>query len=536
LNFNFLSPWWLVTLPFAAVALFLIYKNRGSSEQKKVSSIKLLSEFRRSPNAKALPFVPLRLILELITLSIIIFGLSKFIIPSRFEKILIVADLSFSTLAMDLNGRKLSEKLKNQVIEFVNGFDSTQTFYLQVADGSTVKQDLSYQQIIDELDTLSNRYVDNFEQVINGLNQNNFDKIFIATDRLIDRTKLSSNIFIAETGKVNRNNLYFSNLKLQKDSSKTFLTGNILKSANYDSQKLPLNVSIKLESESSKSPETFFVQINQEIENKFIIPLTSKSYRSVQLSTESIDSDCIKEDSYQDIQNLFQSMQDVVVVHDVDLKKLNLPKINSFPIFISSKNIDSSYRVAGSIIFAEFSDEIINKFDGNIFIQQYEPKIAKTSIPSEWNSDSALLTYISFDKERKFSFAPIDCPNWMVVDLKIEGASALCSGTFGGKRVTYSGIPLLPINLGAASINNIIALNALKWTFSRQDTDKQPLEVESSLAQGNVENIGAKFNINSPSEQSNKLHLPFKWLTLILSVIFILDSLWWVRKSRVWGR
>ena len=536
MSFNFANPWWFLALPFIAVSLFVIYKNRGVSIQKKVSSITLLNEFKKTPNTTAIPFLPVRLILEFIFLSVVIFALSRFVISSKSEKLLIIADLSFSTLARDSDGGKLSEKLKKQIFEFVNRFDSTQTFSLQIADGSPINDYLNSEQLIDKINSLSNNYVDNLDQILNQASLNTYDQVFIATDRDIDKSKIPSNFIVSEVRTQSKNNLYFSDVRVQKNANKTFLIGNIIKSVRYDANKLPFNVLLKLESNLLKSPESYSIQINQESENKFSIPLSVKSYKSLQIDTDSYQVDSIQQDSYLDIENLFKNAQDKVVVQEVDPVKLNLPNISGIPEFVSSDKIDPSSKIFGNIIFAQLTDEVINKFSGNLFVQYYDPKLAKVSIPTEWNSESSLLTYITFDKERKFSYTSINCPLWMTSDLKIDGSTVLCSGIFEGKRVTYSGTPLLPIDIGTASVSNIIALNAIKWTFLSQNETKQVLDVESSFANDKIENLPIKYSPSIPVEDLNQSQVPFKWFTIILSIIIFLDTIWWVRKSRVFGR
>jgi hypothetical protein len=178
---------------------------------------------------------------------------------------------------------------------------------------------------------------------------------------------------------------------------------------------------------------------------------------------------------------------------------------------------------------------LIGKANQNILIEKTKGNTIEGPF-SWWNDEGILLRYLSPSLVSKVSAVEITCPSWMSVDLKISGKEVLCHGKQSGNTVVLSGLSLVPFGEAKSRFFDILTLNIFQFVFNKEKS-KNPL-IEESLLERNQVIIEGGPEVTSPQRMLDDKKLVY-YGRIIIAIVFLLlllDLLYFLRKRKFFGR
>ncbi len=518
MNITFIYPYLIsLIIPISAL-LFWIYRNKGNAKEVKISSLLLYANFEASANSKQKSYIPLRLLLELLFIIFLILLIAGLNYSSENQRNLIILDRSISTNAYIQNDTKINSKIIEQVNDFIN-FNYDSTFDLIEVNGSGVNSNLSGSEISNLINASYAPYVDNLDTELSKVNFEKYNKALIASDKKVKIGNIT-NISTISLPKFSLSNLFIESINVNNSAKTLSIKINHSSDEQFTQSSVSGDLLLLDDSGNEYFKDKFEVLKNSHIEKN--IPLPNIKNPKIKIKTDNLLTNSLLEDDVVLVSDYIQSNS--IFLDEIPENFLNLPKLPWLNLSNSQVDLPSNGMISGKL------DE---NYSNNTLFYLYNVQDRQLGVATEWDIDNEILNYISFEKERKFEYSPINCPSWAKTILKVNGKSVLCFGENRSKKFVFSGIKIFPFVLGKNTTTNIIVLNSLKWLFSLEN--KNNISSKESIISSSEIVYNKPVLLTDINENDYSDSLAIK-LILILSLMIIFDSFYLINRKKLFGK
>jgi hypothetical protein len=469
-----LSPWMLAAAPVAAGMLIYIYRKRGSSTQRVVSSLFLMRSLPRATPGKRRFVPPLQFWIELLLFSLLACAAATLVLNKHGKHIAVVLDNSFSMSALDRAGASRLDRIKSMARADITQTLPPTRFTVFTANAS--------------LDSISSRgistaaalaAVTGTSQELSGdtiskhleslLLQGDFDSVWVYTDHPFQdvTTPQRTRVITLPSESADTANAWLSNLTVREKGGESAISATVHSSIRNT---LSVSVGAKCFQGSSQfdlSPTSLSLEFKKS--QTLQLPVGSKtwSYCRVSLILPPGTFDALAGDNESWIANNLKASS-IKVVSPLSPEELGLSKIKTLSfskaadapstatIFHRTAQSQTSSPIASLAVFPPAGPLLQG---GSV---QAEGISSATEI-TRWDSSHPVLTYVNPSLLKVPIARRITCPESSTPLLFSRTGALACAGEYDGVRYAIVGFELFPFDGKKTPTLSILTLNLLSW-------------------------------------------------------------------------
>lgn len=469
-----LSPWLLAAVPIAGGLLVYIYRKRGSSTQRVVSSLFLMRNLPRATPGKRRFVPPLQFWVELLLFTLLACAAASLMLNEQGKRIAVVIDNSLSMSAVDQAGASRLDRVKsfasaeiaqtlpptrftvfaaNSSLTSVSARGvSTPTALAAVAN---TPQEFSADKISTHLESL--------------LSQGVFDAVWIYTDHPLQDGVVPqrTRVITIPSEPADRVNAWVSNLSVRDRGGESAISAHVESSA-----KTPLRASVGATCSHASStfelpPVSIVLEFQKPQTVQLPLAIPQWSYCRVYLTLPPGTFDGVHHDNEGWIANN-PSKGAIKVVSPLSPEELGLSQIKtrafskegtppSAPtIFHRAATVQSNPLSASLIVFPP---------TGALLQGGYvHPEASATTIEiTRWDASHPILTYVNPSLLKIPIARRLTCPEASTPLLFSQAGALACAGETNGVRYAIIGFELFPFDGKKNPTLSILTLNLLSW-------------------------------------------------------------------------
>lgn len=478
LSLSFLYPLGLIGIPLGLSGLILIYRRYGKLQRTIVPSLYLLRKFANSSTATRRPFFPLRLLLDLILITIAALGLAGLIQEHKGETITVVIDNSLSMGYQETANETLLQRAKEEAKTYIGKlpqstrvhiYQSCPTLSALSAEASSVSYAYS---LIDKVSLCF--AADGQASGIQELD--NAGKIKLFTDHPPhsgDNFLAKSQVSITTIGlAASRRNIGIIAIEFSPSKELSLSIRSNLKKA------APVQITVTAPNSSSPKSEweplaTRNISVPPEGEVTIAIA-DAKIPQNVPLAvTLTAPDDGFDYDNVGYIATR-NSNQTIGVISPTPFRELNLPTYAGIQ-FKESNEPNNNGGIAPpdvtGLIFHRTTPKttqqlphlIIAPPENSAFVQTVRDA---TGVVSRWHPSHSITRYLELGGIKFSNYRVLTTTHPLETIVAGPRGPLLLAGTIGGVRQAIVGFELLPFEKERSLTASILFLNLASWTFN----------------------------------------------------------------------
>lgn len=474
-----LSPWLLAALPISAGLLIYVYRKRGSSTQRVVSSLFLMRNLPRSTPGRRRFIPPLQFWIELLLFALLTCAAATLVINNEGKHIAVVLDTSFSMGAVDRAGASRLERIKSvaqadiaqtlpparfTVFTAHSSLDTASargtSTAAAIAAISAVKQELTSDKISLQLESL--------------LSQGTFDSVWIYTDHPLKDgvVPLRTRVVTIPSEPAERVNAWISSLTVRGTQEEPFISATV-NSSSLDQLRLTLGATcFDSSSKFELAPLSISVEPKRSATTQLSLKGRKWSYCKVYLALPPGTFDSLVGDNEGWVTNNSERGS-INVVSPLSPEELGLSKIKTLS--FSKEQTDSStatifHRRTPELSTLSAPALIVFPPPGELPLGgTVQPESTSTGLEiTRWNVSHPILTYVNPSLIKLPVARRITCPETSTPLLFSQAGALACAGEKNGVRYAVVGFELFPFDGKKTPTLSILTLNLLNWTSKQQ--------------------------------------------------------------------
>lgn len=467
-----LSPWLLTALPLAAGLLVYVYRKRGSSMQRVVSSLFLLRNLPRATPGRRRFVPPVQFWIELTLFTLLACAAATLVLNKQGEHVAVVIDNSFSMSAVDRAGASRLERIKSLARADISQTLKPLRFTVFAAHSSldaastrgtsspaaltavaTVEQALSADKLSLHLESL--------------LSQGTFDAVWVYTDHPLkdgvvpQRTR----VVTIPSEPLEKANVSLSSITVRQIQGESAISGRV-----DSSHQAALRVTVAatcFDTSSRFELPPLPLSLEARKSSSFQVPIGSRewSYCRLNVNLPPDTFDALAGDNESWVTN--NSTQSAIkVVSPLSAEELGLTKIKTLTF---SKDLASAsvatvfHRTSPDASASQSSSLAIFPPAGKLIQGGFaHPEITSAEV-TRWNTSHPILTYVNPSLIKIPLARRLTCPESATPILFSQTGPLACAGESNGVRYAVVGFELFPFDGKKTPTLSILTLNLLSW-------------------------------------------------------------------------
>lgn len=466
----------LIFFPIGVGMLIYAYRQRSKAKRVIVGTTFLLAQFAQTAARRSKVKIPPRFWLEVLILSLLVGVLAKASLPRIQKKVAIVIDNSLSSSAKLPNSSSILDAILEEARSKVSELRTSSSFSIFTSTDSTLIAEGNENSTLPAISKIQVVHKpENLEQILSEIHINEFDSIYVFTDRVLSTpSKSISVITIPKQGQE------LPNLAVEKviidPASKALVTLRNFSTGIYKGELLLKEV--KGGSKRTLIKDRF--SIEPKSSKVFPLEINAQATEAIEASVLPETLDVLEADNFTQARILHDG-NSIGVLGDVSLELLNLRGVSGY----SFEKIDSVSKLQdNSTIIAYKTDSETFRANTLYVLPREINEIAEDIRIVSWEEKHPILRYLALINFNISSAGILKPKPWQESVIQSTKGSILLAGEKNGFRYVVSGIELFPFEGKKSATLSVLTLNILKW-LSTQSTppvnDNRFLEHESDF-------------------------------------------------------